>query len=330
MKKTHTLLPLLGWALLTTCRESNPIPEPEWAPVVTAAFPADTGKSYLNFQDLAGSAFEFELGYQDFGKPLARVASIDLFLQYNNAPTKVPLGTYDAFPARVALTAAEAAAKFGRSLSQLALGDRFTFSFVVRSEDGRVFDAWASNICNLAGVEGICSLDALVLNPAVVVATPGAVRSFSQAAIAAGSAPPYRFSLDQRTYGSTTSLRSVDVNLRYRPAGGATTGAFLLRQVTAFPASVMVTAPEAAKALGVPESSFKVGDTFTVSFTVRTADGKSFTNFGAGNNLCGTNFPTNVRHPLNYPVENPRIEDQARLLATPVAGTCSLTWSVER
>ncbi len=45
---------LLVLGLLTTCRDAglNPVPEPEWAPVVTAQFTDDPGKSFFNFQNL--------------------------------------------------------------------------------------------------------------------------------------------------------------------------------------------------------------------------------------------------------------------------------------
>lgn len=316
-------LALLLAFTLAACSAPYPIPEPIYVPVATVEYAKDANKTYYNAQNLAGDeTFEFTLDGSTVGHPETSVSAIDVYLSYNGRGRQL-YKTYTQLPTVVSLPAAEVAAKFSKKATELALGDRFTLNFTVKTPDGRAIDTYAANICNLIRVEGVCSVDWFVLNPVIPVAT-GATGGFSRGAIVAGTPTSYRFALDQRIFRSTVKLNSVDVMVRRTPTGGAIGPAVSVKTVAAGPGAIALTPAEVATALGVKPEDFRVGDVFTVFFRMNPTGGQPFTNYLASS-LCGVNFPTNILHPLNTPWTD---RTTASPPATSMSGTCSLSFSV--
>jgi hypothetical protein len=330
MKKLNLYIQTILFLTLfsSSCRNEdlNPLPEPEWAPVATVMFTEDKSKAFYNFQDIDNAVFEYILDGEDFGYKEAEVASIDVFISHNGRDKQL-YQNYAALPATVSVTAAQAAGLFSKTTADLKLGDWFTFSFTVRARDGRVFELYNNNICNLIRIEGVCSLDAYVLNPFVARTTVSATENaFKKSAIAAGTDTRYTFTLNKRDFIEAPNLSEVEVMLRRTPAGGAISQAVTLTSVAAFPGTVSITPEAAATALGINVSDIAVGDVFTVYFMMKTADGKSFTSYQSPNSLCGKNFSSNVIYPLHDPW--PDRSATTAPPATPMAGTCSLSFSV--
>ncbi len=89
------------------------------------------------------------------------------------------------------------------------------------------------------------------------------------------------------TAGMTTC--GVGVNCAYPnaayaplPSRLATPGDRLLRTIETLPATVNITAAQAAQACGIQLSSIRSGDTFQVKFVVNTQDGRRFDAFQDG------------------------------------------------
>jgi hypothetical protein len=290
------------------------------------AFTEDKSKAFYNLQDINNSVFEYILGGEDFGYKEAEVASIDVFISHNGRDKRL-YQNYADLPATVSVSAAQAAAAFSKTPTDLRLGDWFTFSFTVRAKDGRVFELYNNNICNLIRIEGVCSVDAFVLNPFVArTIVSSTENTFRKSAITAGTATRYTFTLNKRDFIDAPNLSTTEVMLRRTPAGGTISPAVMLTAVSSFPSTISVTPETAATALGINTTDIGVGDVFTVYFRMKTADGKSFTNYLSPNSLCGKNFGSNVVYPLHDPWTDRSATTAPP--ATPMAGTCSLTWSV--
>jgi hypothetical protein len=312
----------------SSCRNEdlNPLPEPEWAPVATVAFTEDKSKAFYNLQDINSAVFEYILGGEDFGYKEAEVASIDVFVSHNGRDKKF-YQNYADLPATVSVTAAQAAAAFSKTPADLRLGDWFTFSFTVKARDGRVFELYNNNICNLIRIEGVCSVDAYVLNPFVARTTVSSTENnFRKSAITAGSPTRYTFTLNKRDFIEAPNLNEVEIMLRRTPLGGTISPAVMLTSVSSFPSTISVTPEAAATALGIGTADIGVGDVFTVYFRMKTADGNVFTNYLSPNGLCGKNFSSNVVYPLHDPWTDRSATTSPP--ATPMAGTCSLSFTV--
>lgn len=308
--------------------EKLPAPDPEWAPVAVVEW-TDANKSFYNIEDIESAEFEYSLYGEDFGYPECEVVAIDVYLAMNGQGKKL-FETYTSFPAMVNLPAAQAAAEFGLETEDLKVGDVFTFSYVVKSIDGRVFDLYGSNICNLIRIEGICHLNAYVLTPSIPLATvPAATSSFSMADIDESGDDTFAFDFDKRDFVSV-SLSDVMVELALTDSEG-TTDFELVKTVPAasIPSVISITASEAAAIFGKTAGELEEGDSFTVRFTFET-DKASFSNYGSA--LCGVNFPGSIVHPFhhgttgeipNLGFENPMGTSTAPP-STTTSGTCSL------
>ncbi len=143
--KKHSYLPfllLLPLVVFNSCRDEDlaPAPEPIWAPVAVVSFMEDPDMSFIDATDIANSTFAYQLSSEDFDKPVAEVASVVVNLAYNGG-TPLPFGEYPQSELEagkvISLTGAEAADLFGIPVSDLQLGDIFTFSFSVKTVEGR-------------------------------------------------------------------------------------------------------------------------------------------------------------------------------------------------
>ncbi len=336
MKHMRTLK-TIGWVAMITvlfdaCKNEAlyPIPEPEWAPVAEVQW-TDQNKTFFDYENLAEAAFEFTLVGEDFGYEEARVASIDVFTSYNGSES-VLLGNYNSLPATVSLSASQAASLFGVSAADLALGDTFTFSFVVYGQDGRVFRIYNNNICNLIRIAGICSIDAYVLNPTVALTSVSEENNaFDMSELASSSDDSFVFTMDKRDYTSLASS-SAEVQLLYN--NGTDTAAWkTLTSVTTFPSEVAVTASQAASLFGMTTAQLSAGDQFDVRIVFSNPVG-NFTNYGS--KVCGMDFPSNIVYPQHSNATgdisslswvNPYGATTAPE-PTPLTGTCSLTIAV--
>jgi hypothetical protein len=121
-------------------------------------------------------------------------------------------------------------------------------------------------------------------------------------------------------------LNEVEIMLRRTPAGGTISPAVMLTSVSSFPSTISVTPEAAATALGIGTADIGVGDVFTMYFRMKTADGNVFTNYLSPNGLCGKNFGSNVVYPLHDPWTDRSATTSPP--ATPMAGTCSLSFTV--
>ncbi len=325
---------IIGLSLIIgSCRNEdlNPIPEPEWAPVAEVQW-VDKDKTFFNYSDLENSVFEFTLIGEDFGYEEARVESIEVFVSYNGESGAKSVGVFRELPAIVSISAREAASKSGIGLEDIGLGDTFKFSFVVTSEDGRVFSLYNNNICNLIRIAGVCTLDALVLNPSIALTTVSpAANSLSLSEIAATEDDSFVFTLNKRDLASMGAA-SAEVQLAYND--GTTVQEWkTLKTVSEFPSEVVVSATEAAELFGLTAAELKAGDEFLVKIAFAGEKGL-FSNFGS--KACGRNFPSNIVFPqhTNATGEIPELSWENPYGATTApaptttSGTCSLAISV--
>lgn len=336
MKRNINLLLSLILVALTfnACHDPDlmPAPDPEWAPVAVVKW-TDPNKSFFNINSIESSEFEYLLYGEDFGYANCEVVAIDVYLSMNDQD-KTLFTTYTEFPATVNVPSSEAAATFGLTADDLMVGDKFTFSYVVKSIDGRVFDLYGNNICNLIRVEGICSLDAYVLSPTIPEATVGSANStFSLEDITASGDDEYIFDLEKKDF-IDVDLSSVGIELAYTDNSGTSEFAVLESlSPSAIPTSVSISASEAAALFGKTADDLMPGDEFTIKFNFETSSG-SFSNYQSA--LCGVNFPGYIVHPFHngktgtfpdYGYVNPDGTATAPP-ATSTSGTCSLTISV--
>lgn len=325
---------IIGLSLIIgSCRNEDlyPIPEPEWAPVAEVQW-VDQDKTFFNYSDLENSEFQFTLIGEDFGYEEARVESIEVFVNYNGESGAESVGVFTELPALVSISASEAASRFGMGLEDIELGDTFKFSFVVTSEDGRVFSLYNNNICNLIRIAGVCTLDALVLNPSVALTTvsPDA-NTLSLSEIAASEDDSYVFTLNKRDL-ARMEAGSAEVHLAYND--GTTVQEWkTLKTVSEFPSDVTVSATEAAELFGLTAAELEAGDEFLVKIAFTGANGL-FSNYGS--KACGVDFPSNVVYPqhLNVTGEIPELSwdnpygASTAPAPTSTTGTCSLSISV--
>ncbi|GEM_PF-1946739 len=325
---------LIGTVILmhvfNACHDPDlmPAPEPEWAPVAVVQW-TDENKAFYNYADIENAEFEYVLYGEDFGYEEASVSEIDVYLSMNGAGKKL-WQTYSDFPVTVNLPASAAASEFGLTAADLEVGDVFTFSYVVKTLDGRVFDLYGNNICNLIRVEGICSLQAYVLTPSIPEATVSSDNSFSVSEITASGDDLYSFDFSRRDFISV-DLTEIDVELSYTSSSG-TSDFITLENLDpgAVPTFVDISASEAAALFGLTAGDLEVGDVFTVMFTFEESS-VSFTNFGSA--LCGVDFPSTIVYPYHNGItgtipdlgfENP-LGVATAPPATSTTGTCSLT-----
>lgn len=317
--------------VLSACHDPDlmPAPDPEYAPVAVVEW-TDAGKTFYDISSIESSEFEYSLYGEDFGHANSEVTEIEVFLSMNDANKKL-YQTYTEFPVTVNLPASEAAAAFGLAASDLKAGDKFTFSYIVKSVDGRVFDLYGNNICNLIRVKGICSLDAYVLTPAVPEAAVASGSSqFSKAEITGAGDDEFAFSFSKRDFVNI-DLSAVDIELSYTDGTG-TTDFVTVESLdpSTIPAQVSITASEAAALFGKTAADLMPGDLFTVKFTFDTSSG-SFSNYQSA--LCGVSFASSIVYPFHKGItgtfpdlgfENPDGTATAPP-STSTTGTCSLT-----
>ena len=324
----YTLLAAAIVMLFGSCRNDDiyPQPDPEWAPVVTAEW-TDMSRTFYNATDLDNSVFEYVLDGEDFDKPMAEVASIEVFLEYNGQG-RVAFGVYDNLPATISLSASEAAQFFGLSTVDLEVGDKFTFSYIVNAKDGRTFTLYNNNICNLIRVIGICHLDAFVLSPAVVKAETE-LANISLSDIGSGSAE-FSFGLVGRKF-TNADVQNVDLELTYE---NGTSMDYEWKTAKSFPfdnlpGSVSISVSEAMDLFGLQSKDLEPGDKFTGRFVYYTPSG-SCTTYGSG--ICGADFPSYIVFPQHRDVTG-EIPDLGFLNpqgtatappATSLSGTCSM------
>jgi hypothetical protein len=336
MKKYIKLLIGLPLIALTfnACHDPDlmPAPDPEWAPVAVVKW-TDANKSFFNISQIESAEFEYLLYGEDFGYANSEVTEIEVYLSMNDQD-KTLFNIYTEFPVTVNVPSGTAAAAFGLTANDLAVGDKFTFSYVVKSIDGRVFDLYGNNICNLIRVEGICSLDAYVLSPTIPEAkVSSANNKFSLAAITESGDDEYAFDLKKKDFVEV-DLSSVGIELAYTDSAG-TSDFMMIESFTpsSIPAAVSITASEAAALFGKTTSDLMPGDEFTIKFTFETPTG-SFSNYQSA--LCGVNFPGTIVHPFHngktgdfpdYGYVNTNGTATAPP-ATSTSGSCSLTISV--
>ncbi len=318
---------LITLVVFNSCRDEDlaPAPEPIWAPVAVVSFMEDPDMSFINATDIANSTFAYQLSSEDFDKPVAEVASVVVNLAYNGGPPLL-FGEYAQSELEngklVSLTGTEAADLFGIPVSDLQLGDVFTFSFSVKTVEGRHHTIYNNNICNLIRVIGDCTLEAYILNPAIAEATASADdRDFSTGTIASDGNDAFTFTLDKRDFSPDASTDAVAVEVAYVDGSTSTTSAFkTLENHTAFPANVSISATEAAALFEKKATDLASDDEFIVRFVFSSARG-SFSGYNSPN--CGKNFSNTIVHPLHFPFLNP---DGTAINppATPLEGTCSL------
>jgi hypothetical protein len=327
MKKI--LLSLLISAVVLFCifscrnQDTYPEPEPIYAPVPTVEFTEDVNKSFLNYADLGNSTFSYILDADDFGHKEAEVESIDVYISYNGK-NEMFYQNYKELPTLINITASEAAGLFGKTVETLALGDKFTFRYAVKAKNGTVYSLYNNNICNLIRIIGVCSFDAFVLNPGVAMTTVSALNnSLKKSTI---STSFYQFTLNKRDFSTISTVDSIGIEIDYKDSLQAVKPFTIYSVVKEFPATINITAQEAAAKFGLNATDLRISDQFRLKFTLYTADGKSVTSFGAPNNLCGANFPGTIVHPLHLPWP-----DRSATISPPntsMSGTCSLSFNV--
>lgn len=196
--KNHLFAALLGLLALTSCKNVDY----EWenysytaVPIVTldtakSALPTrQTAKvSFFNLNDpnLANEQFGFTLDWQGFN--LATVASIEVYVSFNNAESSPPAypivisypgnlypniyqfplpsvvkeedkfyETTSTFPKTFTFTASELASLTGVNLSSVANNDYILFKFIVNLTDGRRILTFFNNVCDESrGEPGDC------------------------------------------------------------------------------------------------------------------------------------------------------------------------------
>lgn len=320
--------------LFSACRNEDlaPQPEPEWAPVVTAEW-TDMNKTFFNAADLSSAVFEYVLDGEDFDKPMAEVASIEVFLEFNDQD-KQAFGVFDDLPVTISLSAAEAAGYFGMDAMDLEVGDKFTFSYAVNAVDGRSFDLYNNNICNLIRVIGICHLDAFVLTPAVAeTSIDNADNAFSISEIAAGN-DQFGFNLTTRAFANT-AINDIDLELTYQDDSDMDYGWKTVKTIPYNPTtqSLSISSAEALNLFNLTAGDLAAGDKFVGRFVFNTPSG-SCTTYGSG--ICGASFPSYIVFPQHKDVlgeipdlsfANPRGTATAPP-ATSLSGTCSMEISI--
>ncbi|MEQ9443273.1 MAG: hypothetical protein RIG62_29820 [Cyclobacteriaceae bacterium] len=329
----NNLFAAIALLLFAGCRDEDsfPLPEPEWSPVAEVQW-TDENSTFYNYENLPEAQFEFTLIGEDFGYEMAEVASIDVFVSYNGRE-KVMVDNFDNLPATVTVPATQAASLFNLSVDDLALGDTFTFSFIVYGADGRVFTIYNNNICNLIRIAGVCTLDAYVLNPTVALTSVSETdNAFDVVTLESASDDAYVFTLDKKEFTSTVASRA-EVQLMYNDGTSASDWK-PLTTVNSFPAEVSVLASDAATLFDMTATDLTAGDQFEIQVVFSNEDG-SFSNYGSA--VCGLDFPSNIVYPQHSNVtgeipnlswNNPYGATTAPA-STSLTGTCSLSIAVE-
>jgi len=144
MKRTYYFFTLIALVALlsTACVVDDSIKMPDYEVGIIARADIEPGKYWFNINQLETSEVAFNLDYEGFDVHTAE--RIDIFLSRGTAT--VSLGSYTAFPSRIAMTGAEAYALFGLTPQAVAqagiVRDEFRITYAITTSDGVVFSQY--------------------------------------------------------------------------------------------------------------------------------------------------------------------------------------------